>query len=696
MNSSGQVQTTPQDLRNVVAEILQSTEFRDQLRSSIESASSSRVNNATASATSLQTSTRIPVSSPAEELRRLFPSIRGSDREVPSRNLSNAVQPANPVGHKKRKKPKHNSTVLSDFKRDVILLTKPECTRTLTGLKKGWAYANGYGVTAATFQKIWTEQEIMHYISTLFAEKLHGCDVKFEILIPFGGTLVKPNLAQGTVLDGAVMCHLFAQKTVYVRCLSSIDDDHTRDNEINERSDRVQLFVSENHHSLEDDIIFCDDTGVDTQFYQSFCDDTEGGPQTSPKQTADSPDNFTSIVEQSFDEIFEHDTTLAIARSVAEKTIEETAEETLLSTLKQFHNKIDQDTTFQFNVFREDIFNCFIRGVRRKQFSPCKRISVLFTDIDNVSEGAVDMGGPTREMFRLLLKHLKNSTLFEGSEHSKNISLCSEHIDNRHYYEAGRMIVLSLMHGGPGPQFLSETLFNYISNGIEATKPSVDEIMNPEIKEELENIKNAPNLIELKRAVWSSTFLSIAGFANISNFTKKENILECAPKHYLIYRTMPALEQFKEGLNILGFLEKLKVFKEFKELMCYTDSKLTANKVSSIFTTKLSESGSNNRNIECKILTFWNDYLCDSEENETQATLEDVLCFATASEKVPPLGYDGQPKLEFLHNEDFLWPKANTCVPILYLPVSYKSNEYEKFKSNMDYAILNGMQFGFA
>uniref|UniRef100_A0A1Y1L584 Uncharacterized protein n=1 Tax=Photinus pyralis TaxID=7054 RepID=A0A1Y1L584_PHOPY len=143
MNSSGQVQTTPQDLRNVVAEILQSTEFRDQLRSSIESASSSRVNNATASATSLQTSTRIPVSSPAEELRRLFPSIRGSDREVPSRNLSNAVQPANPVGHKKRKKPKHNSTVLSDFKRDVILLTKPECTRTLTGLKKGWAYANG-------------------------------------------------------------------------------------------------------------------------------------------------------------------------------------------------------------------------------------------------------------------------------------------------------------------------------------------------------------------------------------------------------------------------------------------------------------------------------------------------------------------------------------------------------------------------
>ena len=31
---------------------------------------------------------------------------------------------------------------------------------------------------------------------------------------------------------------------------------------------------------------------------------------------------------------------------------------------------------------------------------------------------------------------------------------------------------------------------------------------------------------------------------------------------------MPALEQFREGLYILGLLDKFKVFKEFKELMC--------------------------------------------------------------------------------------------------------------------------------
>ncbi|GLV39008.1 hypothetical protein CBL_06007 [Carabus blaptoides fortunei] len=66
----------------------------------------------------------------------------------------------------------------------------------------------------------------------------------------------------------------------------------------------------------------------------------------------------------------------------------------------------------------------------------------------------------------------------------------------------------------------------------------------------------------------------------------------------------PALEQFKEGLNILGFLEKLKVIEEFKELMCYTDSKLTADEVSSIFKVTLSEIGSNNRNIRAEYLLF--------------------------------------------------------------------------------------------
>ncbi|KAJ8913878.1 hypothetical protein NQ315_005675 [Exocentrus adspersus] len=102
---------------------------------------------------------------------------------------------------------------------------------------------------------------------------------------------------------------------------------------------------------------------------------------------------------------------------------------------------------------------------------------------------------------------------------------------------------------------------------------------------------------------------------------------------------MPALEQFKEGLNTLRLLDKLRGFiPEFKDLMCSSVSKLTADTLSSLFIVQLSETGSNKRNIEAKILSFWKDYLLDCEEGESEVQLKDILCFATATEQIPPLG----------------------------------------------------------
>lgn len=70
----------------------------------------------------------------------------------------------------------------------------------------------GYAVTAATFQKTWSEQEIMAYIKRLFVEKLG--DIKLEILIPYSGTLVQLNLARGTVLD-VQLCVVYFLKKIF-------------------------------------------------------------------------------------------------------------------------------------------------------------------------------------------------------------------------------------------------------------------------------------------------------------------------------------------------------------------------------------------------------------------------------------------------------------------------------------------------
>ncbi|KAL1516250.1 hypothetical protein ABEB36_000169 [Hypothenemus hampei] len=235
-----------------------------------------------------------------------------------------------------------------------------------------------------------------------------------------------------------------------------------------------------------------------------------------------------------------------------------------------------------------------------------------------LSEGAVDSGGPTREMFTLLLKYLSNSMMFEGSNESKNITLYNEHLESRNYYEAGRIIALSLIHGGPSPQFFSKTLFNFLVNGVRGTKPHINEIVNPEIRNELDKIANTRNLAELQSIVTNSTFMAIARYTNVKNFEKKEAILEGAIKYYMIHRTMRALEQFREGLNIFQLVDKMKVFKEeFRQLMCYTNCKFTASQIYSMFKIKFSETGNNKRNVESKILSFWKDYLLDCEGNYT-------------------------------------------------------------------------------
>jgi len=60
------------------------------------------------------------------------------------------------------------------------------------------------------------------------------------------------------------------------------------------------------------------------------------------------------------------------------------------------------------------------KGLKTKPFSPDNKVSVKFTDDSGTSEGAVDLGGPKREFFTLVLEWIVNSQLFCGTEKSNN------------------------------------------------------------------------------------------------------------------------------------------------------------------------------------------------------------------------------------------------------------------------------------
>uniref|UniRef100_A0A1Y1JV40 HECT domain-containing protein n=2 Tax=Photinus pyralis TaxID=7054 RepID=A0A1Y1JV40_PHOPY len=113
--------------------------------------------------------------------------------------------------------------------------------------------------------------------------------------------------------------------------------------------------------------------------------------------------------------------------------------------------------------------------MRRKTFNPLHKISVKFSDYEGNAEGAIDAGGPSREMFRLVLEYLKNSELFTG-KNKKHITLNNRCIQDNLYVEAGKIIALSLVHGGPGPHFFSQTLFSLLAYGHENTVPTLDDV----------------------------------------------------------------------------------------------------------------------------------------------------------------------------------------------------------------------------
>ena len=98
----------------------------------------------------------------------------------------------------------------------------------------------------------------------------------------------------------------------------------------------------------------------------------------------------------------------------------------------------------------------------RKSFSPGNKISVLFSDDSGRSEGAVDLGGPTT----VVIDWLANSQLFCGPREGKFLSCNAACLDNSEYLYAGKITVLSLVHGGPRLHLFFPCLYDALVNGV--------------------------------------------------------------------------------------------------------------------------------------------------------------------------------------------------------------------------------------
>ncbi|XP_053367988.1 G2/M phase-specific E3 ubiquitin-protein ligase-like isoform X2 [Clarias gariepinus] len=352
---------------------------------------------------------------------------------------------------------------------------------------------------------------------------------------------------------------------------------------------------------------------------------------------------------------------------------------------------IDRKRVSRFNIIRSNVWDGAVRGFKRVSYSEFTDMFVKFSDDAGTFEEGLDTGGPRRELLTLLMSCLQYRPIFDGPPSSRYLVYNSVAVREDEYFLAGKMIAVSIVHGGPGPHFLSQDLVNHIVNQT-TFSATLKDVTDEGIVKALQEIKNAATLGSLQELILkNSTLLQTAGcFRRVNSIEEKHEIVEEYVKWYVIDRNHSVIKRFKDGLSTLEFLTALQKHPHvLTPFLYHTEKKLTASNLEDLFKPELSPAGSNQRQKESKTLCFWSDYLLDCEEHQTEVLLKDVLMFATGLTSLPPAGLTPLPSIVFLASSPF--PMANTCTNTLKLPLL---DTYSLFQKQMDFGIQNSPGFG--
>ncbi|KAL1270813.1 hypothetical protein QQF64_029829 [Cirrhinus molitorella] len=209
------------------------------------------------------------------------------------------------------------------------------------------------------------------------------------------------------------------------------------------------------------------------------------------------------------------------------------------------------------------------------------------------------------------------------------------------------MIAVCIVHGGVGPHFFSERLFQQIC-GLPTSPASVDEVGDHTFREQLIKIQETSTVPEANCAIAEAadSLSMIGALRYISNLTEKDSFVQSAVEFFTHGRLQAALDQQQQKAR------------------------------------------------ENKTICHWRDWLIDVEEGECDPiNLQMIMEFTTGASSVPPLGFPHSPQIEFLHDNGKIFPEANTCLVVLRLPIH---TEYEMFKRYMTDGIVQSPTFGVA
>lgn len=329
-------------------------------------------------------------------------------------------------------------------------------------------------------------------------------------------------------------------------------------------------------------------------------------------------------------------------------------------------------------INKASVWKSALEQFQSQRFNPSCTIEVVYVN-ENEKFGR-EHPGSKQEFLSHLMQHLETSPLFEGPL-SKNLTLNSQALKENLYYEAGKMLAISLVHGGPAPGFFSETLFNCLAYGPENTLPILDDVSDFDVAQIIIKINTAANLNSLNSVINECySYLEVIGCLRlITTLSDKYMLVKDILFYHVIKRVQAPFESFKQGLKTLGVLEKIQTYPEvFYNILCHKPENLSAKILSDLFTVQGLP--------DVQTLRFWNSYLQAIEDGKSATTMEDILIFATGCSSIPPAGFKPSPSIECLHID---FPVGNKCNNCLALPIT---NTYKEFQENMDFAIKDALR----
>ena len=122
----------------------------------------------------------------------------------------------------------------------------------------------------------------------------------------------------------------------------------------------------------------------------------------------------------------------------------------------------------------------------RRDFDVKRHLRVKF-----IGEKGADGGGPRREFFFRMIDAMgRQNMLFEGPENCRSPTHNFMALRAKDYYLLGKIIVLSILSGGPAPKFFSKPALEYLFYGhVIGTRANVTLIADKEVQEKMLKVR---------------------------------------------------------------------------------------------------------------------------------------------------------------------------------------------------------------